>query len=150
MFLKISQNLQENTCEFYEIFENTYFQEHLRTAGKSFCKRSGWSLLSLTLSWRRLLSYRNQSSISQSNDFSKLVGQLLQASICKSHRKINWKASKIGKITIKNLLWSSFIVKVREVCFRRFQGKNFANFAQPHDVFQSDMQLQSWKVLAIP
>ena len=49
MFCKISQNLQESTCagasfliktlaqmisgEFYEIFKNTYFVEHLRTAG---------------------------------------------------------------------------------------------------------------------
>ena len=44
LFLKISQNLQENTCvgvqtltqvfscEIYEIFKNSYFEEDLRTA----------------------------------------------------------------------------------------------------------------------
>ena len=31
MFLEISQNSQEKTCEFYEIFKNTFFTEHLWT-----------------------------------------------------------------------------------------------------------------------
>ena len=29
MFLEISQNSQENTCEFCEISKNTFFTEHL-------------------------------------------------------------------------------------------------------------------------
>ena len=31
MFLEISQNSQENTCEFCETSRNTFFTEHLRT-----------------------------------------------------------------------------------------------------------------------
>ena len=32
MFLKVSQNSQENTCEFCDIFKNAFFTEHLRTS----------------------------------------------------------------------------------------------------------------------
>ena len=31
LFLEISQNLQENTCEFWKISKNTFFTEHLQT-----------------------------------------------------------------------------------------------------------------------
>ena len=36
VFLEISQNSQENTCEFCEISKNTFFAEHLWTTAPIF------------------------------------------------------------------------------------------------------------------
>ena len=35
--VNISKILQENTCEICEIFKNTYFEEHIRTAASMGC-----------------------------------------------------------------------------------------------------------------
>ena len=35
MLLNITQNSQENYCEFCEIFKNTYFEEHLWTTASA-------------------------------------------------------------------------------------------------------------------
>ena len=38
MFLKTSQILQKSTCENYEIFKNTYFEEHLQKTVSENCR----------------------------------------------------------------------------------------------------------------
>ena len=46
--------------EICDIFKNTYFEEHLQTATSELIVNSNL-LIELTLSWRRPISYRNQS-----------------------------------------------------------------------------------------
>ena len=46
--------------EICDIFKNTYFEEHLQTATSELIVNINL-LIELTLSWRRPISYRNQS-----------------------------------------------------------------------------------------
>ena len=43
MFLEISQNSQENTCEFYEICKRAFFTQHLRVTASVLADMIIWT-----------------------------------------------------------------------------------------------------------
>ena len=51
VFLEISQNSQENTCEFCKVSKNTFFTEHIWATASAYNKNN------LVYFWRALLLY---------------------------------------------------------------------------------------------